>query len=301
VAEKEKLNKREEAKQALIVPRADIQSAEGFLKMVNLPEEALPTVIITYQSALALKKLIKEERSLTREQRMALVSMRDDVVISDFIADKIDKFVRENQFPYSSLYLSLDRSGAILINPRAIGWRMRLRADPRIFKNWEIRSVETKERPDERVVTVQLVGHFWTGEQYSAIGSCSSKERGKENWPTSTLQMTAETRAQNRATRAALGLPFEFAEDVIEFQEQEEGKFEAVPVSQERKSKMTKLMFVKTIREEFDYSVKDVLNKLGVENLADIEDFEEALAKLRKIYEEQRSKTDDLNEPRHTG
>jgi len=272
---------------APIVQVSEIKAGCDYLKAVNLPEGALPSVIISYQTSLALRKLIREEQNLTAEQRAALVSTREDIVITPFIIGKIDKFVRDFQFPYSTLYLSQDRkTGAISINPKAAGWRMKLRADPRIFKSWEIVSVDYQDFPDERAVTVHLVAHFWNGETHAATGSCSTKEKGKQDWPISTLKMTAETRAQNRAIRACLGLPFEFAEDIIEFQEQEK-EFEVAPVSEEGvtgKAGMTKLSFVTRARKEFNYSVKDILNKLGIANLADIEDFDEAFIRLQTIH-----------------
>jgi len=290
---KMKLVKR--SKTQLIVPHSEIEVGREYLESVNLPPEALPSIIISYQTALAIKKMIEEERKLTQDQRMALVAAKDDIVITPFVAEKVERFVKDFQFPYSTLYLS-QTGNTITVNPKAIGWRMKLRADPRIFKSWEPVSVDYKEFPDEKIVTVRLVAHFWNGESYSATGSCSSKERGKKDWPFSTLEMTAETRAQNRAIRASLGLPFEVAEDVIEWQEQERA-LETFETTSAPSEEMTRMKFITIARVELGYSVRDILARLGVTKITDISDFAEALEKLKAIREQEAASTDDLNEP----
>jgi len=258
------------------VERSLVLAAQEYIETVGLPKEALPSVISAAQTKMALEKIVNEQRALPDEARRELISSSQS--ITEPLLAKADEVVATTGFPYHALYITKDSQ----VGVKAMGWRLKGRSDPRIIKEWSVIERRVEELPDgSRRYVVEKTLHFWNGESYTSIGSCSSAEPLRRDAPASILEMIAETRAETRALRSALGLPFEIAEDL---EDTERRRFVEVGPS-ERSEEWNFLRFIRECRRELGLGAPEAANLLGVplEQLPFLGAFEQHFARLREI------------------
>lgn len=262
-----------------LLPFADAQfinTAKYYTEIMNLPKEAISSVLVTAQAANGLNKLIRKQMKLTLQQRKALVQSRDP--IGDGQLKDIDDFVLANKMPYNVLYIAQDKKVAI----RAQGWNYKLQTDPRIMKCWEPEPIvaEMVTLPDSNIMFVaKATLVFWNGQRFPESGTSDIAEiqsrRPNTPAPPSFAAMIAITRCKARCIRAAIALPYDIAEDVQDIETPKVNIIEvrATPVTN---IPTNKAQLIARAMGDFKLSMKDLVALLGKKSIDEITNFEEA-------------------------
>lgn len=275
------------------VPDSVVETARHYAEVAGLPKEASSSVVAAVSAYFGLKRLISQQQKLPPEVRKAMVSAR--ITITDHMLKLIDQFVKQNLFPYNTLYVAPDGNIAV----KASGWRVRGQADPRVFKGWRDEPTEKIDLADGNILfRKRVTACFFDGSEYPAEGWADVKEvqsrRAKTEAPPSFVAMIAETRAKVRALRDAIGVPYDIAEDVLaleeprttQFVEQaqfpEKGVSDKVPSESVEVVGMTIPVFLSRCYRDLGLALPKVLEKLGVSKVEEIPNLEKAYEQLEK-------------------
>lgn len=259
-----------------------VEAAQSYLSITGLPKEALPSVIQAVSSHFGLKKQVRRELRATPEKKRAMVGVPQGKVLTDIKLREVEEFSRINSFPMSTLYITQQNTVAV----KAVGWRARAHADPRILKGFEnIKFARSEEGGNVALYECSGDIVFWTGERYPALGAASSDEPRASRTPVAFLKLIAETRMQTRAIRLALGLPFEVAEDVMAGEEARETEPQAKAAPQQP-GEVSPIRNAADLlaRAQAEYGLRraDVLAQLGKSRLEEIQDFDAAFGQLKR-------------------
>jgi len=258
-----------------------LKEVQEVTKSMALPPEAVLSVLKAREAYRKLESMVEEQRKLPDEARKKLVQSKSP--LTDYGLKLVDDFVAVHRIPYSCMAL-IEGSPY----PRAEGIRLRLQADPRIFKGYRLEPlVIPNEASNNALAVVRCFAEFWNGEVYEDIGACDYKEEEdrRRTKPPFVGQIVekAVTRAQRRVGIRALDIPTTVAEELQDWYELEEREAEAKVeerVEVETKGIANLAEFLAKCFTELQLRRGDIEAKLGMK-LSDITDFDGAFETLR--------------------
>ena len=268
-----------------------IKSAQTFREQMNLPVEAMSSIVYTLDSWNNLNEVVKRQRALPPEERKKLIKTQSNLAIQ--VVAVIDAYVEMHQIPYNCMTWVEGQP-----YPTAEGLRYKIRADARVVKSVRTQRIEVAlDGPNPRI-GYHCDIEFWNGEHYDADGWADMDElktrRRNTKPPISFMCMIAETRSVRRATVKALGLPSSVAEDVQEGKEFDEGVTEKVVVVENAArvkvempdvNQMTRAAFLTKCQAELNFNPEQVGEKIltaGVK-LEEVTDFQKAFDYLKGL------------------
>jgi hypothetical protein len=213
----------ENTTEIILVPENIITAAQEYTKQMSMPPEATASVLRTIQAAHALRAMVDSQHALEPATKRRLIASKAG--ITDQLLASIDAYCLANIFPYS--FISVIEGQ---IYPMAQGLNLKLLADPRIFRGWEIVSKEILVIPDKNYICrIKAKGIFANGETYEATGVADSVQLLQRNKATTPalVELKAETRAKRRAAINALplmGMIIEDSSDVEGEKSEQEGQ-----------------------------------------------------------------------------
>ena len=202
---------------ALLATENIIKLAQEYTKQMSMPPEATSSVLRALQAAQALRSMVDSQYKSNDDTKRRLIVHAPKESIGDALLKSIDNYCLTNIFPYSFVAI-IDQK----IYPMALGLNLKLLADPRIFRGWQIVTKETiitegKEgKEGNYICRVTKRANFANGEFYESTGICDYRQliaANTKNPGPALVEMKAETRAERRAALKALALMGMIIED----------------------------------------------------------------------------------------
>ena len=225
-------------------------------------------------------KAIQEEYDAPIDQRRALIRSEGGT-ITDYQVEIITNAARRYLLPVSAMALIPTRTG---VNPyvTADGFLWRVHNDSRGRASIDVDILQWADE-NHPVARAKARVTFQDGTYATDVAQLSLDEEKKRNPKASfdTINKKVSTSAVRRACAKSVGIPFPVFEEYIEF--------ERTPVSPPREHIQKPEDKIRNIAEFLaeawnNYGVKEgeILGILGISNLSEISDFDEALERLGK-------------------
>lgn len=202
---------------ALLATSGIITAAQEYTKQMAMQPEAISSVLRTLQAYKSLKALVEAQSALDKEAKLRLIQRSKNEPIGDLLLKSIDGYCQANCFPYNFIAVINQN-----IYPMAQGLNLKLMADPRIFRSYQLVSKEIVVTDKNYICRTTKRILFANGESYEETGVCDIVQlmarTSDKNPPTPALvEMKAETRAERRCAIKALplmGMVLEDSSDV---------------------------------------------------------------------------------------
>lgn len=200
-----------------------IHAAQEYTKQMSMPPEAISSVLRTLQAARVLREMVDSQSKADNETKRRLLVHSKNEPIGDALIKSVDSYCLANMFPYSFIAIIEQQ-----IYPLASGLNLKLLADPRIFRGWQIVNKETITVPSEKPgepnknyicrITVRAI--FANGDTSEGTGVCDivelSQKRSKTPPTPTNVELKAETRAKRRTALNIIPLAGIIIEDSSE-------------------------------------------------------------------------------------